>query len=412
VADLLFLTELIGLKVYDLKERRLGRVKDAAIVPVVDPMRVDRFLVGGGWAWLTIRHDQVRRIGLEGIYLNDEQLTPYHEDEYMLRIVRDLLDQQIIDALGRKVVRVSDLTFEVHAANRHQELRLRDVDIGLRSVLRRVAQGVVPPRWVRWVQRPISPRSIPWTACNIVEPDPQRRVRLNISYEFLEDMHPADIADIVEDLGPEDRESIFETIDEEVAAEALSEVEPEMQASILESLEPEKAADIVEEMAPDAAADVLQELPEETADEILEEMEPESQTEVSELLEFERDSAGGLMNTDVVALPATATVAEARAEIARHEDLLDTLSSVYVVDGAGRLVAVVALSRLLFAPDEAVLPALATEALQSVALDERLDRVAERFDKYNLLSLPVVDARGRLVGAITADDIISALREA
>ncbi|HEV8041803.1 MAG TPA: magnesium transporter, partial [Bryobacteraceae bacterium] len=109
--ELLFLTELLGLKVYDLKGRRLGFVKDAAIVPLIHPSRVDRFLLGGGWAWLTVKHDQVRSISLDGIYLKDELLTPYHSDEYVLRLVRDLLDQQIIDGQGRKVVRVTDVTF-------------------------------------------------------------------------------------------------------------------------------------------------------------------------------------------------------------------------------------------------------------------------------------------------------------
>src|SRR5215475_13045116 len=111
--DWLFLTELLGLKVYDLKGRRIGVVKDAAGVPLVDPVRVDRYLVGSGDTWLTVRHDQVQSIGLDGVHLRDEVLTPYHSDEYMLRIVRDLLDQQIIDAQGRKVVRVTDVTFQI-----------------------------------------------------------------------------------------------------------------------------------------------------------------------------------------------------------------------------------------------------------------------------------------------------------
>ena len=143
----------------------------------------------------------------------------------------------------------------------------------------------------------------------MVEPDPLRRLRLNISYEKLEHMHPADLADIVEDLSPAEREAIFETIDSEVAADALSEVDPKMQASILESLEPEKAADIVEEMAPDEAADVLSELEDETSEEILDEMDSEPKTEVQELLEFEEDTAGGMMNTEYVALPENASIA-------------------------------------------------------------------------------------------------------
>jgi CBS domain-containing protein/sporulation protein YlmC with PRC-barrel domain len=411
--ELLFLTELLGLPVHDLKGRVIGRIKDAALVPMVHTSRVDRYLVGTGATWLTVRADQVGRIGLSGVFLRDEQLVPYHHDESVLRIVRDLLDQQIIDAKGRKVVRVSDLTFEVsYGDDGCPVLELRDVDIGLRSVFRRVAQGVVPRTWVRWAQQPIAPRSIPWTACNIVEADPQRRLRLNISYSFLEALHPADIADIVEDLGPDEREAIFETIDEEVAGEALSEVDPDMQVSILEALEPEKAADIIEEMAPDEAADVLNELEDETAEEILDEMEPASKTEVEELLEFEHDSAGGLMNTDYVAVRGTATVADAMAEIRAHDDLLDTLTMVFLVDEQGRLTGAVPVGRLVMADPGTVLASLGGEAPQSVSVDETQDRVTDRFDKYNLLALPVVDEQGQLAGVITADDVISVLRAA
>ena len=152
--NLLYLTELIGLKVFDLKGRRIGRAVDAALVPLLDPVRVDRFLVGGGWAWLTIRHDQVSTISSAGIYLRDEQLTPYHSDEYMLRMRRDLLDQQIIDVHGRKVVRVTDVTFEVRRENGHDTLHMLEVDIGVRSIFRRLVQGVLPHRWIRRLQSP------------------------------------------------------------------------------------------------------------------------------------------------------------------------------------------------------------------------------------------------------------------
>src|SRR4051812_42084463 len=185
-----------------------------------------------------------------------------------------------------------------------------------------------------------------------------------------------------------------------------------MQVSILEALEPEKAADIIEEMAPDEAADVLNELEEETAEEILDEMEPASKTEVQELLDFEADSAGGLMNTDYVAVSESATVAEALAEIRAHEDLLDTLTTVFLVDARGRLSGGVPVARLAAATPESTLASLSTEVPQAVTVDETQDRVTDRFDKYNLLALPVVDLHGRLAGVITADDIISVLRAA
>lgn len=411
MAELLYFTELVGLKVYDLKGRRIGRIADAALVPLIDPVRVDRYLMGGGWAWLTIRYDQIRSISLDGIHLRDEVLTPYHDDEYMLRIARDLLDQQIIDVNGRKVVRVNDVTFEVRQENGCDLLAVLEVDIGIRSMLRRLFQNFVPRGWIRRLQAPVAPNSIRWEFCNIVEPDPQRRLRLNISNEKLERLHPADLADIVEELGPEEREAIFETIDSEVAADALSEVDPRMQASILEALETEKAAEIVEEMAPDEAADALAELEKETSEEILQEMDAEPKTEVRELLEFEEDTAGGMMTTEYVALRENATVADAVEALKGNEDLLESVNTLFLIDAEGRLAGAVPLGRLFMAAAETPLRELAASTLIEAPVDERQDRVTELFDKYNLLTLPVLDEEGRLAGVITADDIISVLRQ-
>jgi CBS domain-containing protein/sporulation protein YlmC with PRC-barrel domain len=410
--QILFLTELLGLKVFDLKGRRIGVIKDAALVPLVDPVRVDRYLVGGGWTWLTVRYDQIASISLDGIHLRDENLTPYHSDEYMLRLVRDLLDQQIIDAQGRKVVRVNDMTFEVRRhENGGEQLWVLDVDIGIRSIFRRLFQGVLPKRWVRRLQQGIPPHSIRWEFCNILEQDPQRRLRLNISNRLLEDMHPADLADIVEDLSPQDREAIFENIDSEVAADALSEVDPDIQASILESLDTGKAADIVEEMAPDEAADVLAELETETSQEILEEMEQQPKSDVKELLEFEEDTAGGMMTTEYVALPEDATVTDALKVLRDHEELLETLNTLFLIDSGERLKGTVPLARLFLHEGHTPLASVAAETLIDVPVDEHQDRVTELFDKYNLLALPVVDEDGKLAGVITADDIISILRQ-
>ena len=144
VEQLLYLTELLGLKVYGLKMRVLGRVSDAALVPVVHPVRVDRLFIGGAFTWLTVHQQQIQRIGLDGVFLNDENLTPYHPDESMLRLERDLLDQQIIDALGRKVVRVNDVTFEVASEEGHDILLIREVDIGLRFPQARSGHTAAP----------------------------------------------------------------------------------------------------------------------------------------------------------------------------------------------------------------------------------------------------------------------------
>ncbi|MBE7157323.1 MAG: magnesium transporter, partial [Rhodospirillales bacterium] len=384
--DILYLTELLGLQVYDLKGRRIGTLRDAALVPLIDPLRLDRFLVGAGPGWLSIRYDQVRSVGKDGIHLRDERLTPYHSDEYMLRMVRDLLDQQIIDAHGRKVVRVNDITFNRTEQNGQVILQILEVDIGIRSIVRRVLRGVVSPSVIRRLQSRIPPNSIKWEFCNTLEADPQRRVRLNMSTKLLETMHPADLADIIEKLGHEDRSAIFEAIDSGTAAELLSEVDPELQARIVESLKAERAADILEEMHASDAADLLNELEEDRSEEILEEMDPEDKEDVEELREFRDDRAGGLMDTGYLAFGTTSTVADAMSELKKNEEILADLHTLFVLDDEGRLTHSVPLAKLIFAPGDQPLSQFASEPLLQVNSDERQERVTELFDKYNLLT--------------------------
>ncbi|MBV9084930.1 MAG: magnesium transporter [Acidobacteriaceae bacterium] len=237
-------------------------------------------------------------------------------------------------------------------------------------------------------------------------------MRLNISNRLLEDMHPADLADIVENLSHEDREAIFNAVDAETAADLLSEVEPEIQTRIIESLNAEKAADILEEMQPSEAADLLNELEEERSEEILEEMQPEDKEEVEELLEFRDDTAGGLMDPGFLAFQEDTTVAAAMSELKRNEEILDNLHSLFLVDPEMHLLGVVPLSKLFFAEGETPLKQMASDSLLYVSSDETQERVAEMFDKYNLLALPVVDQRQRLIGVITVDDVVALLRQA
>src|SRR5579875_521773 len=163
--EIFYLSELLGVKVFDLKGRDIGTLRDAALVPLIDPVRLDRYLVGAGPGWLSIRHDQIQSISTSGIHLKDERLTPYHSDEYMLRMVRDLLDQQIIDAQGRKVVRVNDVTFLKECEGGHDTLHILEVDIGIRSMFRRMLRGVVPFAIIRKLQNRIPPHSIRWEFC-------------------------------------------------------------------------------------------------------------------------------------------------------------------------------------------------------------------------------------------------------
>jgi magnesium transporter len=235
-------------------------------------------------------------------------------------------------------------------------------------------------------------------------------VKLKISHERLAKLHPADIADIVEELAPAEREAVFETLDEQVAAEALEEIHPKVQAAIVSSLDSDRAADIVEEMDPDAAADLLGDLPPETSEEILEEMEPEQREDVQELLEFREDTAAGRMTTEYMALPSGATVSDAIEMLRKFEGGVESVNTVFLLGENGKLIGAVPLAKLVLASPEKSLAELRTEPLISLHAGASEKEVAEIFDKYNLLTLPVVDQEGRLTGVITADDVISLLR--
>ena len=257
----------------------------------------------------------------------------------------------------------------------------------------------------------IPPRSIPWDFVDLIETDPARRVRLKISHERLAKLHPADIADIVEDLAPDEREAVFETLDEGVAAGALEEVEPKVQKAIVESLDSDRVAEIVEEMQPDAAADLLADLSDERTEKILEEMAPEEAQEVSGLLEFKEDSAAGRMTTEFIALPVTATAHDAVEALRRYEGGVETVSTIFLVDSRQTLSGMVPLAKLVLAAPTTPLLALTQEPLISCHANASDRDVAELFDKYNLLTLPVVDDQVRLTGVITSDDVINFLRE-
>jgi Mg/Co/Ni transporter MgtE len=223
-------------------------------------------------------------------------------------------------------------------------------------------------------------------------------------------MHPSDLADILEDLAPAERQAIFTSLDEDVAAEALEEVEPKMQKSLTESLDSEHVAGIVEEMDPAAAADFLAELPDERSEAILEEMDPEERADVEDLLEFSGNSAAGEMTKDYVSLGQGAVVDDAVSALRDFEGDLETLTHFFLVDEKEVLQGVVPLVKVLLAPREMALTALADDHIVSCDIHASGKKVAELFDKYNLRALPVVDAEKKLAGVIYAEQVIAQLR--
>ncbi|MGA7320549.1 MAG: CBS domain-containing protein, partial [Candidatus Sulfotelmatobacter sp.] len=288
--------------------------------------------------------------------------------------------------------------------------RVTSVDIGARGAVRRLLRGLTPRAALHLLLQRIPQRTIPWSFVDLIETDPARRIKLKISHEGLAKLHPADIADIVEDLAPDEREAVFRTLDEEVAAETLEEVEPNIQKSIVESLDSERAADIVEEMDPDAAADLLGDLPEDRTEQILVEMEPEASQEVVELLEHREETAAGRMTTEFLALPVTATVENAIGVLREFEGGVETVGTIYLVDSHGTLAGAVPLAKLVLAKPDTPLLSMTSEPLISTHEATSDNEVAELFDKYNLVTLPVIDQHNKLVGVITSDDVITMLR--
>ena len=406
----LALTELLGAPVLEASGTQCGRVRELALTPAEDPARVSSLIVRTKQGDRILPFSAVSSLngGVQTISQPSEWTPPQPDRLFLLE--RDLLDQQIIDVHGRKVVRVNDVDLHPETANGHLQLKIGSVDVGPRGAIRRLLKGVVPMVALRPLLHRIPPRLIPWEFVDLIETDPARRVKLKISHERLARLHPADIADIIEELAPQEREAVFETLDEEVAAGALEEVQPRVKRSILESLDSERAAEIVEEMNPDAAADLLAALPEERTTEILREMAPEERQEVADLLEFGETTAAGRMNTEYLALDDGATVSDGIERLRNFEGGIETVSTIYLVDKDGKLTGSVPLAKIVLAKAEDKLQPLTQEPLISTHAGAREKEVAEIFDKYNLLTLPVVDDAGKLTGVITSDDVISLLR--
>lgn len=410
---MLHATEVLGAETYDSLGNFVGRVKELFIEPADQPNLVSRLLLGRGqYRPLVARYDQIASVvpGRVNLTTDESALELYHPNEAWLAVRKDLLDQQIIDTNGRKVVRVNDVDLADQRVNGNTELRITQVDVGLPSAVRRLLQGIVPPMAIRRIQAKLPARTIRWEFVNLIEQNPLRRVKLRMSSTKLAELHPADLADIMEELSPAERQSIIDSLDEETAAETISELDKRLQTQIVEKLDPEKAADIIEEMSPDTAADILSTLSPEDSKEVLDEMEHREAREVKALMSFEENTAGGMMTTEVVVVGEDATRGEVVDHIRFHEIPIDQLDNIVLINRDSELAGTVPIARLVLADGEARMSEMAFEPLLSVKTDTKDKEVFELFDKYNLRSLTVVNAQNHPIGAITVDDIVNRLR--
>ena len=407
---MLHATEILGAQAFDSSGNFVGRVKEMFIEPADQPNRISRMLLSRGqFRPIVARYDQIASVdpGRVRLTTDESALELYHPNEAWLAVGKDLLDQQIIDTNGRKVVRVNDIDMAEQRTNGNVELRVTHVDIGIAAAVRRLLQGIVPPMTIRRIQEKLPVRNIRWEFVNLIESDPLRRVKLRMTSEKLAGMHPADLAEIMEELSPDERQSIVNSLDEETAAEAIAELDKRLQTQVVEKMEPEKAAGIIEEMSPDEAADIIQSLEPERSKEVLDEMEHHEAHEVAELMRFAENTAGGMMTTEIVVVGEDATRGEVLDFIRFHEIAPDQLDNVVLINREAMLAGTVPVARLLLADPEARLSDIKFEPVLSVKPEENEKDVFELFDKYNLRSLTVVDEKNAPIGAITVDDVVS-----
>jgi magnesium transporter len=409
-------SSLTGMKVVDPAGVSVGRVTEFAVDVARDGSRVAALVLktGSGKAGpilLPIENIILPKASDSVLHAIANSTRALNGDDYLL-LDRDLVDQQIIDVDGRKVVRVNDvnLAWEPGDHNSVAGLVIQEVEVGTRGATRRLLKGL-PCIAVEGLSNRFKARVIPWEFVDLIDRDPARRVKLKVGHDRLARLHPSDIAALLEELAPDERQAVFSSLPEETAAEALEEFEPRMQKELVQRLDSERAADIIEEMDPGAAADLLGSLPDEESEAILEEMEPEERQDVEDLLEFSPDTAAGMMTTDYVRVLPEATVSEAIEMLRSFEGDADTVAEIYLVTTDDKLKGIITLPSLLLAIPSAALAKLAHGHAVSCGLHEDQQHVAQLFDKYNLRSLPVLDAHGNIAGVIHAEQVIAQLVE-
>lgn len=410
------LSSLLGHPVRAHDGALLGRIAELVVATEDAGTHISSLLLTASGR---LRRGQVYSVSLHSLHFSStgelhlkpeaERPEPIDIPHASVLLERDLLDQQIIDVHGHKVVRVNDVDLVWETHDELHRLRIAEVEVGMRGAVRRLLRGL-PLSAIDAMAHRFQPRVIPWEFVDLIDRDPARRVRLKIEGDRLSTMHPSDIADILEELAPAEREAVFGSLNEEIAAEALEEVDPKLQRSLLEGMESSRVADIVEEMDPGAAADLLAELPEERSEEILLEMEPEERAEVEELLEFPEDWAAGRMTTEYVAVLEDADVYQAIEALRSYEGDLDTVNEVFLLDRDGRLKGAVTLAKLALSNGETKLIDVKDAHLHTCSIDAGSRAIAEQFDKYNLRSLAVLDHDRQLAGVIYPEHVIALLR--
>ncbi len=399
-----FISELTDRPVTDIDGTRIGVVKDVVARPIKEfkhPV-VDAIVVRGKEGDRTIAYSELAALLSAAIPLKrpSKEIADYQLQDDDIRLVQDVLDKQILDTDGARVVRVND----IELARINGNVIVTNVDIGVKGILRRIGLEKLG-RWAtRYMKNEPSSGTISW---DFVEPlVHDQSMRLKVPASKLADLHPSDIAEIISDLNRAEHSDLLNKLDIKQLADTLEEVEPDFQADLLGHFPDEKVADVLEEMSPDEATDLLAELPDERRQGLLKLMERDEAEEVRELLRYEEDTAGGLMTTEYVSVTPDLTAAQAIEHLRRLSEEAELLYYVYVTDAEEHLLGVFSLSDLIMAQPDTPVTQFMHKRVISVELDTQQDEIAQIVAKYNLIAVPVVDAEDHLHGIVTADDAL------
>jgi CBS domain-containing protein/sporulation protein YlmC with PRC-barrel domain len=401
----LFVGDILKKPVLDPKGDELGRLKDFVVIKG-DPLpRVSALILEEKKKLYCLEWENVgifnRRIISSKVYA--PRVAPYDPSEDILLVVRDLFDKQIVDANGAKVVRVNDVQLE----GQNNDACVSGVDVGIRGILRRLGIERRSERFYNLLGKTLSQNMIPWGFIQPLEPR-LSKLSLTVPRQMISALHPADIADIISNVSHEQGLAFFKGLDPNVAAEALPELDEEKQKAIIDSLDRDYASEIVERMPPDEAADLIGDLETDKAKEILESIEEEDAQDIQELLAHEEDTAGGLMTNEFISYPGDLTIGEAIEKFRMDAPEVETVYYLYIVEGE-KLVGVTSLRDMLLHSAHVRLSEIMQTKLKTVNPDTNRQDVAEIISKYNLLTIPVVDDEGDLLGIVTIDDIIDFL---
>ena len=411
---MIYLSQLMGNPVYAADGEKIGTVSDLGIATgEVFPRVTSLAFKGPGrtpfmisWRKYVDTYDEKEiHLKVPAVEIRFSYLQP---DEVL--IARDILNKQIVDTRGMRVVRVNDLKLSDTSST---QLRLLGAEVGARGILRSLSPALehVALKVARTFGHPIPERIIAWSYMDLVERD-LSNVKLSVSHKTLDDMHPADIADIIERLDPRLRSQVFAQLDDEQRAGAMAEFDDDaMAAELMGGMNEREASRMLSEMDPDDAAELVSELDYDKAEKLLRLMGVQEQRAIRQLLGYREDTAGRIMTSEFAALPEDKTVADAVELLRGLDEDFESVRYVYLSDEDNKLSGVVTLNALIVAQPETPLADICTREVITASPEDDQEDVAEDIAKYNLLAMPVVADDGHLLGIVTVDDALDVLEE-